>query len=95
MRPLTALLSILTGSVLALAIGLLLTWVTTLFLNANEMRFAPERMPLMKAVIVFTMFSAASAAALYGDAKKRPWRFQAYAATFAMFAAAVWMYWPT
>jgi hypothetical protein len=95
MRPLTALLAILTGSAVALASGLILTWITTLFLTQNESRFAPEQIPLLKAVAVFTLFSAASAGSLLGDVKRRPWRFQAYAATVAMFAVAVWMYWPS
>ena len=85
----------LTGSAVALASGLLLTWITTLFLDANESRFAPEQIPLLKAVLVFTMFSAACAAALYGDMKRLRWRFQAYGATILMFGVTVWMYWPT
>jgi hypothetical protein len=94
MRPLTALLAILTGSAVALASGLLLTWVTTLFLTKDEERFAPEQLPLLKAVLVFTLFSAASAGALLGEVKRSRWRYQAYVATLLMFGVAVWMYWP-
>ena len=84
----------LTGSAVALASGLVLTWVTTLFLGSEQARFAPEQAPLLKAVAVFTLFSAASAGSLYGDVKRRRWRFQAYGATFLMFGVAVWLYWP-
>ena len=94
MRPLTALLAILTGSAVALASGLILTWVTTLFLTAAESRFAPEQGTLLKAVAVFTLFSAASAGSLLGDIKRRRWRFHCYAATLLMFGLTVWMYWP-
>ncbi len=94
MRPLTALLAMLTGSAVALASGLILTWITTLFLAKDEMRFAPEQRPLLQAVAVFTLFSAAAAASLYGDVKRSRWRFQAYVATFLMFGVAVWLYWP-
>jgi hypothetical protein len=94
MRPLTALLAILTGSAVALASGLILTWITTLFLTKNEARFAPEQLPLLKAVAVFTLFSAASAGALLGDVKRQRWRYQAYLATLVMFGVAVWVYWP-
>lgn len=95
MRPLTALLAILTGSAVALASGLILTWVTTLFLTTAEARFAPEGATLLKAVAVFTLFSAASAGALLGDIKRSRWRFHAYVATLAMFGLTVWLYWPT
>jgi hypothetical protein len=94
MRPLTALLAILTGSAVALASGLILTWVTTLFLTQNEARFAPEQLPLLKAVAVFTLFAAASSGALLGELKQRRWRYQAYLATLLMFGVAVWLYWP-
>ncbi len=95
MRPLTALLAILTGSAVALASGLILTWITTLFLTKNEARFAPEQLPLLKAVAVFTLVSAASGGALIGEMKHRTWRYPAYAATVLAFALAVWIYWPT
>jgi hypothetical protein len=95
MRPLTALLAILTGSAVALATGLILTWITTLFLTASEERFAPEKGTLLKAVVVFTLFAAASAGSLLGDIKRSRWRFHAYLATFLMFSLTVWLYWPT
>jgi hypothetical protein len=94
MRPLAALLAILTGSAVALAVGLLLTWVVILFLPADEARFAPEHAALLKAIGVFGLFSAVSAASLYGELRLRAWRFAAHAATAAMFAIAVWAYWP-
>lgn len=94
MRPLAALLAILTGSVLALAIGLFLTWVVILFLPAQEARFAPEHAALLKAIGVFSLFAAVSGASLYGEMRSRRWRLAAHAGTVAMFALAVWVYWP-
>src|SRR5437016_4363558 len=61
MRPLTALLGILMGSAVALASGLVMTWIVILFLPAEEARFAPEHAPLLRAIAVFTLFSAAAA----------------------------------
>ena len=58
MRPLAALLAILTGSTVALAVGLLLTWIVILFLPAEQARFAPEHAALVRAVLVFTSFAA-------------------------------------
>jgi hypothetical protein len=94
MRPLAALLAILTGSAVALTVGLLLTWVTILFLPAQEARFAPEHGALLKAIAVFGLFAAVSASSLYGEMRDRGWRFAAHGATVAMFAVAVWAYWP-
>jgi hypothetical protein len=96
MRPLGFLLAIVTGSTVALSIGLLLTWVVILFLPENEAQFAPEHGPLLRAVAVFTLFAAAAALSFYGEmaTRTRPWRFLAHLATVAMFGVAVWMYWP-
>ena len=96
MRPLSFLLAILTGSTVALSVGLLLTWVVILFLPDNQAQFAPEHGPLLRAVAVFSMFAAAAAISFYGEmaSRVRPWRFIAHLATVAMFGVAVWMYWP-
>jgi hypothetical protein len=94
MRPLAALLAILTGSAVALASGLLLTWIVILFLPSDEARFAPEHGALVRAVLVFTAFAAISAASFYGEQRERRWRLAAHAATLAIFALTVWVYWP-
>ena len=94
MRPLAALLAILTGSAVALASGLLLTWVVILFLPAEQARFAPEHAPLVRAVLVFSAFAAVAAGSFYAEQRERRWRLAAHAATLAMFALTVWLYWP-
>ena len=94
MRPLAALLGILAGSAVALASGLLMTWIVILFLPAEEARFAPEHAALMRAIAVFTLFSAASAGSFYGELRECPWRGAAHGATLLMLGVAVWMYWP-
>jgi hypothetical protein len=95
MRPLTVLLGIVMGSTVSLAVGLLLTWIVILFLPQNETRFAPEHVPLLRAMAVFTLFAAAASASFYGDLRSRPWRFAAYGATLLMLGVAVWLYWPS
>ena len=94
MRPLAALLAILAGSAVALATGLIMTWTVILFLPADEARFAPEQPVLLRAMAVFTLFAIASGASFYAQLRERPWRYAAHAATLAMFAIAVWLYWP-
>ena len=96
MRPLGFLLAIITGSTVALSIGLLLTWVVILFLPQDEAQFAPEHGPLLRAVAVFSLFAAVAAVSFYGElvARNRQWRFVAHAGTVAMFGVAIWCYWP-
>jgi hypothetical protein len=94
MRPLAALLAILAGSAVALAVGLLMTWIVILFLPADESRFAPEHAALMRAVAVFSAFAVVSLGSFYAEQSNRPWRLAAHAATLAAFAIAVWLYWP-
>ena len=94
MRPLAALLAILMGSAVALASGLVLTWIVILLLPADDARFAPEQPALIRAVVVFTLFAAVTAGSFYGEQRERRWRLGAHAATLAMFAVAVWLYWP-
>src|SRR6184192_2735394 len=72
MRPLTALLGILMGSAVALATGLLMTWIVILFLPAEQARFAPEHAALMRAIAVFTLFSELPPGASTGTCASAP-----------------------
>ena len=71
-----------------------MTWIVILLLPADEARFAPEQPALIRAVVVFTLFAAVTAGSFYGELRERRWRLGAHAATLAMFAVAVWLYWP-
>jgi hypothetical protein len=97
MKPLTALLGILAGSAIALASGLIMTWIVILLLPQDEQRFAPEHSHLVRAILVFTLFAAVSGASFYGEARDPPrvWRRAAHGATLAVFALAIWLYWPS
>ncbi|MBS0364201.1 MAG: hypothetical protein JSR67_00065 [Proteobacteria bacterium] len=94
MRPLAALIAILTGSAVALTAGLTMTWMVILLMPAQEARFAPEQPALLKAIGVFALLSAASGLSFYGEQRHRAWRGWAHLATIAAFALAVWAYWP-
>jgi hypothetical protein len=94
MKPLTALLGILAGSAVALASGLIMTWIVILLLPENEQRFAPEHSHLVRAILVFTLFAGISFASFIGEARAWRWRAAVHAGTAAAFALAVWLYWP-
>lgn len=95
MRPLTILLGIAMGSTVSLAVGLTLTWIVILFLPREADRFAPERVPLLQAMAIFTALAAATAASFYADLRSRGWRRLAHGLTVALLAVTLWMYWPT
>lgn len=94
MKPLTALLGILAGSAIALASGLIMTWIVILLLPADEQVFAPEHAHLVQAIAMFSLVSAASGGSFYGELRERRWRFAAHVGTLATLGVAVWLYWP-
>ncbi len=94
MRPLAVLIAIVTGSAVSLAVGLLMTGAVLLLMNAEQDRLIAERGPLLQAILLFTLLSAASGTALYGELRLRQWRFGAMAAMVAVLGLAIWTYWP-
>ena len=94
MRPLAVLLGIVMGSAVSMAVGLILTGVVFLFLPDSAARFAPERLPLARGILVFSLISAASATSFYGELRVRRWRFLSHLAVIALLGVAVWLYWP-
>ena len=82
------------GSAVSLAMGLLMTWITLLFLPEYAAQLVRERAPLAQAIAIFTLISAASAVSFYGEVRERRWRLAAHAATVAFLSLAVWLYWP-
>jgi hypothetical protein len=94
MRPLAVLLGIVMGSTVSLAVGLALTWVVFLFMPQHAERLAPEKAPLFKAILLFTLLSVAAAASFYGEIRDRRWRLQAMAAMVTLLGVAFWTYWP-
>jgi hypothetical protein len=94
MRPLAVLLAIVTGSAVSLAVGLLMTGAVLLFMPTADVRFVAEKGPLLQAILLFTVLSAVSGWALYGELRLRQWRLGAIGAMVAMLGVAVWTYWP-
>ena len=64
------------------------------FMTDSAGRFVTEKGPLLQAILLFTLLSAVSGAALYGELRIRHWRFGAMAAMVAMLGVTVWTYWP-
>jgi hypothetical protein len=94
MRPLAVLLGIVMGSTVSLAVGLALTWIVFLLMPQHAERLEPEKAPLLKAILLFTLLSAAASASFYAEIRTRPWRPQAIAAMVVLLGVATWTYWP-
>jgi hypothetical protein len=94
MKPLAVLIGIVMGSAVSLAVGLLMTMIVILLIPEHADRLAAEKAPLVQAILLFTLLSAAAAASFYGEIRLRRWRFPAHVAMVAVLGAAFWMYWP-
>jgi hypothetical protein len=94
MRPLAALIAIVMGSTVALAVGLGMTLVVFLFLPEHADRLAAERGPLLQAVLIFTGIAAAAGGSFYAELRKLHWRLPAHGLMVALLGVAVWIYWP-
>lgn len=94
MKPLTVLIGIVMGSAVSLAVGLLMTFIVVLLIPEHADRLAAEKAPLVEAILLFTLLSAAAGASFYGELRRRTWRFSAHAGMLAMLGVAFWMYWP-
>lgn len=94
MRPLAVLLGIVMGSAVSLAVGLAMTFIVFLFLPQYTERLAPEKGPLLQAILLFTLLSAASAMSFYGEVRTRRWRLPAMAVMVALLGLTFWIYWP-
>lgn len=82
------------GSTVSIAVGLALTWVVFMLLPEHAERLEPEQEPLGRAIGLFTLLAAASAAGFYGALQFRPWRRVAYAALAGLVALTGYVYWP-
>jgi hypothetical protein len=83
------------GSTVSIAVGLALTWVVFLLLPEHADRLEPEKGPLARAIGLFTLLAAASAASFLGALQRRPWRILAYLTLVALATLTAWVYRPT
>jgi len=94
MRPFTVLIGILMGSAASITFGLGAVLIVFCILAGRHPDLAHELPKLVLSLAAFGALTAASAGSFLGQAKGRPWRRWAHAATFACFSAVVLLYWP-
>jgi len=94
MRPLAALDGILLGTAAAIFVGTAVTLLVVVLLRSEHPRLSAELVPLLTTTLAFAVVSAASAVALYGELRARPWRWFAQAALLVCLAAVIALVWP-
>ena len=94
MRPLAVLIGIVMGSTVSIFAALALTGVVVLLVPDDADRLVAERAPLVKAIVLFALASAAAGWSFYGEIRQRRWRFPVHAVLVMVLGATVWMYWP-
>lgn len=94
MQPLAALIGIVMGSSVALLAGLIMTLLVFLLLPEFHERLSGEFRPLLIAIAWAVLLSATSAAAFWGQIRKRSWRTGAVLAMFAAVLIVGGYYWP-
>jgi branched-subunit amino acid transport protein len=94
MRPFTVLIGIVLGSAASIAFGLGAVLIVFCVLAGEHPNLARELPRLVLSFVAFGVLTAASASSFLGQAKVRPWRGWAHAATLASLGMVVILYWP-
>lgn len=94
MRPLAVLIGIVMGSAVAIAVGLGMVLIIFLILADEHAQLEAEFTPLLRAVGLFALLSAAAGASFLGELRATPWRRLAQAALLGSLALVTWVYWP-
>lgn len=96
MRPFTVLIGIVLGSAASITFSLCAVLVVFAILTGTgrDPSLAQEFPRLLGSLCAFAALTATSAGSFLGQARVRPWRGWAHAATLAALALIVLLYWP-
>jgi hypothetical protein len=94
MRPFTVLIGIVLGSAASITFGLGAVLIVFCVLAGRHPDLWRELPRLVLSLLAFGVLTAASAGSFLGQAKARPWRGWAHAATLGALAAITLWYWP-
>ena len=95
MRPFTAVLGVLTGSLVSLAFGLATVLFVFWVLRYEHPRFSTELPELARAFVMFLLLAVASAFAFLGTVRKREWRYAPLVLMWLGLLLTGWYYWPS
>jgi len=88
------LIGIVMGSTLSISIALALTGIVFLLLPEYSDRLAPERGPLLRALVLAVGLTALAGTSFLAEIRARQWRLAAHVALLAGLLFAGWVYWP-
>ncbi|MGA2399290.1 MAG: hypothetical protein ABSG30_14655 [Steroidobacteraceae bacterium] len=94
MRPFTVLIGIVLGSAASITFGLGAVLIVFCVLAGRHPDLWRELPRLTLSLLAFGVLTAASAGSFLGQAKARPWRGWAHAATLAVLVGITLWYWP-
>ena len=94
MRPFTVLIGIVLGSAASITFGLIAVLIVFCILRGEHPELGREMPQLAGSLLAFAALTAASASSFLGQARTRPWRGWAHAATLAGLCVVALMYWP-
>jgi hypothetical protein len=94
MRPFTVLIGIVLGSAASTTFSLAAVLVVLFVLTSEHPDLSRELPQLLLSLLAFASLTAASAGSFLGQAKARPWRGWAHAATLVCLGAVILLYWP-
>ena len=94
MRPFTVLIGIVLGSAASITFGLGAVLIVFCVLAGRHPDLWRELPRLVLSLLAFGVLTAASAGSFLGQAKARPWRGWAHAATLGVLAGITLWYWP-
>jgi hypothetical protein len=94
MRPFTVLIGIVLGSAASITFGLGAVLIVFCVLAGRHPDLWRELPRLVLSLLAFGVLTAASAGSFLGQAKARPWRGWAHAATLGVLAVITLWYWP-
>lgn len=94
LKPLAALLGIIAGSAVALAVSLALTEIVFLLLPEYSLRLGPERLPLARGLAWSWSLALVAGASFVGELRGAAWRRTAQALLALVLAALAWAFWP-
>lgn len=90
-----ALLGIVAGSAVALAVSLGMTGIVFLLLPEYSLRLAPERLPLVRGLAWSWALALVAGASFVGELRGAAWRRPAQLLLALIMAALAWAFWPT
>jgi hypothetical protein len=94
MRPFTVLIGIVLGTAASITFSLGAVLIVFGILAGRHPDLSRELPRLLLSLMAFAALTAASAGSFLGQAKGRPWRPWAHAATLAALSGIVFLYWP-